>query len=444
MINLFLNIFVSIQIIASWGDEQINAEQFNRYLGADAHYQQTGIEALSHILRLQLVTIEAKNQKIEIGNEEVQRRIAEARKQIETAGMSLDLILKERNIGLEEFEKLIEDSILHEKLVRKSLKLEQGTPLTSEQLANWSDQKLNSLLEMAKQAPPGMALDAPPFRVTEAELGEVVRRTMSKAELQERIEQLVLSKALPKWASDNRIVLTDDILNQEIQWRRERVKNNPAYGGATYEGLLKAKGSSLKSVLESEELRIAGYVRLLSKELMPDSFFNDLNYEQKQKYEALYGESRQVGWILIRASDEPETELDLDFEGAEKELLTLRKLIKDENDFYQVAKDYSEDELSRRRGGMLGWIHRNEKGIQKDLCDAVFNTTQTGIYGPIKIEKENAFDLVSGMALIMVKDIKEVASKHIFYEKIRRGSHNDIRKNFLKEIGLETIYDSSN
>ena len=371
MINLFLNILVSIQIIASWGDEQINAEQFNRYLGADAHYQQTGIEALSHILRLQLVTIEAKNQKIEIGNEEVQRRIAEARKQIEAAGMSLDLILKERNIGLEEFEKLIEDSILHEKLVRKSLKLEQGTPLTSEQLANWSDQKLNSLLEMAKQAPPGMALDAPPFRVTEAELGEVVRRTMSKAELQERIEQLVLSKALPKWASENRIVLTDDILNQEIQWRRERVKNNPAYGGATYEGLLKAKGSSLKSVLESEELRIAGYVRLLSKELMPDSFFNDLNYEQKQKYEALYGESRQVGWILIRASNEPETELDLDFEGAEEELLTLRKLIKDENDFYQVAKDYSEDELSRRRGGMLGWIHRNEKGIQKDFCGEI-------------------------------------------------------------------------
>ena len=391
MIGLLLSIFASIQVVASWNEKQIDINQFNSYLGADAHYQQTGIEALSHILRLQLVTIEAKNQKIEVHQEEIDRRIAEARKQIEAAGMSLDTILEERNITLEEFKRLIENSILHERLVSESLNLDWDTLPTSEQLTNWSNEKINSLLEMSKKAPPGMALDAPPFRVTESELGEVIRRTMSKGELQERIEQLVLSQALPKWAADKRIVLTDDILNQEIEWRRERVSNNPAYGGATYEGLLKAKGSSVENVLESEELRIAGYLRLLSKELMPDSFLNNLSLEQRQEYENLYGESRQVGWILIRASNEPETELDLNFKEAEIELIALRKLIKDENDFYQVAKDYSEDELSRRRGGMLGWIHRNEKGVQKDLCHAAFNAKKNGHIRPYKNRKRECF-----------------------------------------------------
>jgi hypothetical protein len=353
-------------------------------------------------------------------------------------------LLASRELEMREFRKLIGDSILHEQLVRHDLSLSIFAEVSPQQLAEWSDNKLNELLELSKEAPPGMALDAPPFRVSEQELGRVMRRTMSKEELQDRLEQMVLTVALPKWAADNKMVLSDDILNDEIEWRRKRVNENPAYGGASYEGLLEAKGMTVESVRQSDELRVAGYLRLLSEQVMPDSFFDDLSEELTQRYDNEHGETRNVGWILLRATDEKESPLDLDFDEAKEELLALRDRIKTTEDFSDLAQDYSEDDRTRRRGGMLGWIHHYEKGVTTALAKAAFSIEGTGVYGPIKIVDENPFQPLSGMALILVKDILPRPSEEDFQDSVRRGTHRDLRQSFLEGITLKSVFKPSN
>ena len=435
---------VASQVLATFDGGQIEAERFDRHLGADARHQQSGAEALVHILRLQIVSIEAANLGLVATDEEIDERIAIATEQIEAAGMSLENLLAGKELEMSDLRELIGSSILHEQLVRHDLSLSIFAEVSSQQLEEWSNNKLNELLELSKQAPPGMALDAPPFRVSEQELGRVMRRTMSKEELQDRLEQMVLTVALPKWAADNKMVLSDDILNDEIEWRRKRVNENPAYGGATYEGLLEAKGMTVESVRQSDELRVAGYLRLLSEQVMPDSFFENLSEELTQRYDNEHGETRNVGWILLRADDEKESPLDLNFDEAKEEILALRDRIKTTEDFNDLAYDYSEDDRTRRRGGMLGWIHHYEKGVTPALAKAAFSMEGTGIYGPIKIVDENPFQPLSGMALILVKDILPRPSEEEFQDAIRRGTHRDLRQSFLEGITLKSVFKPSN
>jgi parvulin-like peptidyl-prolyl isomerase len=435
---------VKPEILATFDDGKIEAGRFDRHLGADARYQQSGAEALVHILRLQIVSIEAANLGLSATDEQIDERIALAIEQIEAAGMSIEKLLARRAIEMSEFRKLIGDSILHEQLVRKSLNLSIFEPVSPRQLETWSDDKLNKLLELSKSAPPGMALDAPPFRVSEQELGRVMRRTMSQEELQDRLEQMVLTVAMPKWAAVNKLVLSDDILNDEVEWRRKRVNENPAYGGATYEGLLKTKGMTVETVLESDELRVAGYLRLLAEQVMPESFFDNLTDELKAQYENEHGESRNVGWILLRATDDKESPLDLDFDEAKDELIALRDRIKTQDDFHDLAYDYSEDDRTRRRGGMLGWVHHYEKGVTTALVQAAFSMAGTGIYGPIKIVDDSPFQPLSGMAILLVKEIRERPSEADFREAVRRGTHRNLRQSFLESIHLDSVFQSSN
>ncbi|MDP7063229.1 MAG: peptidylprolyl isomerase [Planctomycetota bacterium] len=429
---------LSQDVVAVWNGGSVNTKQFDLFLGKHAHRQQQGNEALAHMLQLQLVEFEAAEAGLTVSPVAVDARIEDARVQIEAAGQDLDTILASRQLSKKEFRKLIADSLLHEKLVRKSNKLADDAEVTAEMLTGWSQERIASLLEAAAIAPAGMALDVAPYHITLEELGTTVRRTMGDRDLQDRVDQLVLGLTLPQWAQQQKLVLTDVTLHEEIEWRRKRVEENPAYGGVSYEDLLKSRGATIESVLESEELRMAGYMRLLSEQRFPDLWFAELSNDQKLELDSMFGPSRMVGWILLHATEEKADELDLDFDEAAAELKLLSERIRSTTDFHQIAADYSEHEVTRRRDGMLGRIHRSEEGVPQALCDAAFAVDKPGIYGPVKIVDPNPFAPTSGMALILVQDFDPGPSPEEFRALVRRGQHRDLRKQFLAEIGLRS------
>ena len=420
--------------VAVWNGGSITQDRFDRFLGANAHYQDSGREALTHILQIQIVQTEADARGLKASNAVVDARVQDARKQIELAGKSLETMLQARQMGMQEFRSLMRDSVLHEMLVRADRGIAQTTPLTPDELQEWTNQRVANLLVLSANAPTGMMLDEPPYRVSEQEVGAIIRQTTGNEDLVDRLEQLVLMEALPKWAAQEKLPLTDDILYREIEWRRVRVDENPAYGGATYEGLLTARNSSVEAVLESEELRVAGYLRLLASKRFPDSWFDNLSTEQRAAFDNEFGASRLVGWILMRGHKEKQDPLDLTFEEAGEELLKLRARMKSADDFRALAKDYSEDQLSRRRHGMLGWIHRNEEGITPAICDAAFAAKGKGIYGPVQVLDSNPFAPISGMALVLVDDVREAPSEADFRALVRRGQHRQLREAFLEDI----------
>lgn len=425
------------ELVAEWKGGSITTQEFNLFLGRHAHLRDTGQEALAHILQLRLVQFEAAAAGLAVSPAAVDARIAEARSQIEAAGQDLEAILASRQMGMEEFRRLIGDSLLHEMLVRRAEGLPEDAVVSAEMQQAWSEARITALLELASQAPAGMALDAAPYHISLEELGITVRRIMGDRDLEDRLEQMVLERALPQWARERRLTLNDAVLHAEIEWRRKRVEQNPAYGGVTYEDLLQSRGSSLESVLQSEELQVAGYLRLLAEERYPDTWFAALSEEKRMELESRFGPTRRVSWLLLRAVEEKADELDLDFEDAAEELKLLSERMRNAEDFASIAKDYSQDEGSRRRDGRLGRIHRVEEGVPQALCDAVFAVSEPGIYGPIRIEDPNPFAPISGMALILVDAFEAIPESAAFRDLVRRGMHRDLRKDFLREIEFQ-------
>lgn len=422
--------------VAVWNGGSISVERFDRFLGANARYQQTGAEALTHILQLQLVQTEADARGLKPDPQAVEARLAEAKAQVEAAGKSLEVLLAARQMGMKEFRALLADSLLHEQLVRMDYGLAADTAVSPEQLQQWSQERIDALLAKSKEAPTGMVLDAPPYRVSEQDLGAILRQTMGNEDLVDRVEQLVLMEALPKWASKNGKPLTDDLLYQEIEWRRKRVEENPAYAGATYEGLLQVKNSSIELVLQSDELRVVGYLRLFAEERLPDSWFASLSAAERDDLEQQYGASRRIGWLLLRAHEQKGDALDLTFEEATEELNRLRKQMTSADDFRRLASEYSEDEVTRRRAGMLGWVHQVEKGVAPALSAAAFDAPGTGIFGPVQVVDPNPFASISGMALVLIEDIRDTPPEEEFRALVRRGHHNALRATFLEELNL--------
>jgi len=435
-------------VIARWDGGQLSTAAFDRFLGAYAHYQGIGQEALSHLLQVKLVEVEAERAGLSAAPAAVDARIQEARTKLEEANLDLDDLLRKRDLTAAEFRKLIADSLLHEMLVRKELQLGPDQEVTPTMLQEWSDTKLAALLEQSISAPPGMALDVPPYRISEQDLGAVLRRTMAEPELREHVEQLVLQMEMPRWAAGARIALTDDILQREIDWRRVRVQDNPAYGGLTYEEILKSRQSSVEAVLQSDELRTVGYLRLMSEQIYDDAWFAALPAETHAELDNEYGGSRLVSWIFLNATEKAASELDLDFAAAERELLDLRERIGSIEDFHSLATQYSEDELTRRRQGVLGWIHRQEKGVEPEICQAAFEAKGIGVQGPVQVRSApygnnlppGLANARSGMALILVQDLRPAPSEAEFRDLVRRGLHQELRRQYLDGLELQCVF----
>lgn len=428
-------------VVATWNGGSISTDQFDGFLGKHAHLHEDGQSALAHILQLQLVEFEAAAAGLTVSPSAVDKIIADARAQIEAAGQDLETILATRQVNMKEFRKLMGDSLLHQQLVRKALNLPADAVVSPEMQTTWSQERVTALLEQSSAAPAGMALDVAPYHVSLTELGSTLRRTMGDTDLQDRVNQMVLGRVLPAWANSQKLVLSDVTLHHEIEWRRSRVKENPAYSGVSYEDLLKSRGSSVESVLRSQELQVAGYMRLLAEQRFPDSWFDSLSVEKRRELDSTYGASRMLSWILLRALEEKGDELDLDFDEASAELKLLSDRMRSSKDFHDLASDYSEDEITRRREGRLGRIHASEEGVPQALCDAAFAVDKPGIYGPVKVVDQPLFaPPISGMALILVEDFDPAPSEEEFRRLVRRGQHRDLRQAFLTDIGLRSLW----
>ena len=420
-------------VVAVWDGGHIQTQQFERFLGRAVKNKQLGMDALRHILQIQLVEREADRRGLVVPPNLVDKRLDEATLAAEAAGYDLTALLKSRGLNKQEFRKLLGDSILHEMMARLDLGLEEGAPVSNEQLTLWSDQRLEKLLNRAKAAPAGLALDATPYRVTIQELGKTLREILGPQRKIEYLQQLVLETYLPQWAEMKKLALTDDVLQAELDWRERRVAENPAYGGATYADLLRTQGATVESVRQGSELRLAGYLRLYSRKVFDSSWFEKLAPDLRQQLEGEYGDRRHVSWFFLNASEVKKTEIDLNFEEAARELQNYAARISDAESFATMAETYSEHDVSRRRKGELGWITRTGAGVDPKLAEAAFNAPVGTLYGPVRV--------ASGMALIWVHRARPIASEEAFREEVRRGRHVELRKRMLEEIRLRTVYD---
>lgn len=421
-------------IVAEWQGGKLSEKNFHEFLGRTFKNKQLGNDALRHLLQIQLVELEADRRSLTVPPELLRERLDAARNAAEEEGYDLEQLVESRGLTMKRFEKLLGDSVLHEMMARQDLGLKRNEAVSSEQLQQWTDERLADLMERARIAPDGWAIHASPYMVTTIELGEVMDDILSATRKQEYLEQLVLESHMPQWAKSKNLLLGDEILEDEINWRRRRVAENPAYGGASYEQLLQTQGATLESVRQGSELRLAGYLRLYSREVYDDAWFEALDDEARERLETEYGTKRKVSWMMLRAVEEKRSEIDLDYPGAAKELDVYAARAQNLTQFAQLAERYSEHEESRKRAGELGWISRSGSGgaVDPALAENAFRAPVGVPYGPFRVS--------GGMALVWVQEERAPASIAAFRDEVRRGRHIELRQRVLESINLRTIF----
>lgn len=412
-------------VVAQWDGGSIPLARLERFLGTTFHRKPVGQEALRHLLQIQLVEREANARGLQIQDAEVLARVQLAEEQSKSAGIDLYAAIADRGMSVEQFQMLIRDSLLHEELVRQDLAL--TTPPTVEQQKEWTEAQVGELIASSMKSPPGWALSKGNWKISLDELGASIHSALSQTRIREYLEQIIVQDKLEDWAKESRAVLTPEVLQEEIEWRRKRVEENPAFGGMTYEKLLSSQGSSLEAVIHGAELRSVGFLRLLSRERWNDDWFASLEPKELVAQEAKFGEAREVSWLFLHAKKEKTDPLDLDFNDAHKELLAYREEMRLPENFGSLANKLSEHEPTRTRNGMLGWLHRAEPGvIDKAVCEIAFNIPINTISDPFRTKE--------GMAILLVHHIRPRPDEVTFRALVRRSKHQELRKTLVENV----------
>ncbi len=418
-------------LVAVWDGGRITTEEFEAFLGSTFRGQALGRQGLEHILQIRLVELEAEAQGLRVPEEALEARLARARAEVEAAGEDLEELLARRHLSLDRFRELLRDSLLHEMLVRQDLGRPAGEEVSAEELRNWTRKRLAELLEKAREAPAGYAIQSPPYVVTEAELGRALLGALGPARLRDYLADLVLYRHLQAWIRARGQTLTDDLLQEELAWQARRAEDS----GASLELLLQAAGTSLEEVKRNVPLRTTSLLRLVARERYDDAWFAALSPARRRELEERFGEQRLVAWILLHAVAEAEKQgpLQLTFAEAEAELRGKLPELQDLQAFQEAAARWSEDEVSRLRRGVLGWIHRRQPGTDPALCAAAFAGAPGTTLGPVRLAR--------GVALLRVLELRRPASEEEFREEVRRGLHPELRRALLAEIHLRTRWD---
>lgn len=423
-------------VALAWEERSVSESEFARWITvALGRGHEATQAALRHLLQIRLVESEAAARGLKAKPEEIQARFDEARAALEAAGLRLEHELRSRGLSEQEFRKLLGDSLLHERLARADLGLEPGAPVSPEQLQAWSEERLAALLASPAPVSPDLAIDSGAHRVTRDELGAVLLRTTPASRLRELAAQRALEEALPAWGAAAGLQLPDAVLLEEIEWRRRRVAENPNYQGATYEGLLAARQMTLQDVLDGAELRVTGWLRLWSERLWPDDWFDALPAEERRAIEAEHGAAREVSWLLLHAKWPKQDELDLSPEEADAELRARAAEVEGFEDFGRLAGKYSEHEPSRRRDGRLGFLHRDEPGMDPLLAAAAFAAPVGALHGPVAVQ--------GGRALLWVSAERPAPPAAEQRAAWRRARHEEAQAAFLERIGLRTAWDGA-
>lgn len=427
------------QVVAQWSSGHVEQEHFERFLGRTFRLKPLGQEALGHLLQIQLVQREAKARGVSVSDPELQEQLNLYRSMAEKEGLNLDEILQQRGLTSEQYAGLIRDSLLHERLVRQDLKRGPDEAVTSAEQKAWTEQRIASLLAETRRAPRGYALKTDLYVITEQELGATLHVTLARGRLLEYVQQLALQMYMDQWAEAMGHELTTQLIDAEIAWRRLRSEEM----GYPYEKLLQANGSSVQQVREGAELRAAAFLRLMAEERFDKEWFAELDPPTRQELENRFGETRKVHWMLLRSVAEKNeaNPLDLTHEEATAELQGYADKIKSLESFETHAEKYSEDEITRLKKGLLGWLHRSEKRFAPIIPESAFKAQVSRVYGPFQTNPNGIPGLPTGMALMWVSEIRPMAPEQEFREIVRRGLHQELKQVLFKEIQLVTSYD---
>jgi hypothetical protein len=418
-------------------DTSLSFEELDELLLWRYGRSSAGQDALKQLVDLHVLEALATEAQIEISSTDLTRRWSELEADIKETGVAEDLpaYLAQSGITRETFLEYLRLALVHEALTRAALGLQPNEPITGEQQSTWLETTLaaRGLEHLPHPWQNGIVARSAEVEITRSQFAEHLRKMLPPDDLTAACHQLILQRRLRARMPDLSTEALKRLVEEEIGRRRASTEADPRYQGVSYERLLEAQGLSLEAVRRDPALAIAVLSRYWIDRAHDDASLREVYAAERALFDGAYGEGVESLALVLKAAKLPNDLVPRTFEAAEAELVELRAKIGSVEDFRRLTAEHSEDPVSRERGGSLGIVTRDSKGVPESVRKRIFAALDaarsagvddvTGtILGPLRF---------SGGALLLALGQRRPAPT---WEEMATKVQGEIRRRFLVEL----------
>lgn len=372
-------------------------------MGFHLQRRERGRQACSHLVDVLLTRRAAEREGVMPSAEDVRAYWARLQEQLRAAGHKPEEFAAIRNASERQMLADLAVQVAQERLVRKALGLRADEAVRGEMLSLW-------IGEERKRAAPVTDPDALPVgtaaRVGDSEIpiidvGALLLRTSEDDEVAYYVRMAVFLRCLEAEAKRRGVTLDDTDYDAAIADYRRRAAGDPRLGGASWEQILEGEGLTVDSLRRQRVFRAKVLQKKLADVMFPDDQLAAELAGDRAAVLARIGPRRHLGIIFLRALDEPNGLIPLDFPAALAKLQELRRLLANE-EFAKVARLQSQDPRTATKGGDAGWFRRTASELPDAVLAAAFALQPGEVSEPVRGTE--------GCFLVKVLDVEPMPS----------------------------------
>lgn len=360
---------------------------------------------------------------------EVRQYWADLQVQLRAAGRKPEDFPAVRN-GEADLLKFLAVQMAQERLLRQELGLANDEAVSGDMLRLWQQEarKRVTIVTDADALPAGTAARVDDEDVPMLDLGLLLLRTSEDADRDEAIHRVVYLQSIEALARQHGVEPGPEDLQRAVAARRAEAAKDPRYRGLSFDQLIKSQGMTVESLKASRVFRAKVLLAQLAARLHPDA---DLHAELQRDRQALLdlvGPRRRIGIVFVRALDEPNGLIPLDFPAALKKLAEVRVRLAKER-FDTVARIESQEPMSKAEGGDTGWHTRKSSRLPETVLAAAFALANGACSEPLRD--------VDGCYLTKVLDVEPDLGDDQLVLRLREYRAQELSQKLIRDAKVD-------
>jgi parvulin-like peptidyl-prolyl isomerase len=333
---------------------------------------------LSQIADNHLVLQETKKRKIEIGDADLDRKVASLDEQVKVQSQgktTLAAELEKTEISMAEFRRQLRTLIALEAMARADFGIAKSEEVPSARLNLWLAQARGKATIKKEGLPDGVSLAVNGEPVYAEEVAREITKAIGKARARSILNEMIGMRLVQMRMKELSVAVTGEDIEREFVARQKQFEKNPRFAGIDYAQYLQATRSQTPEQMKADE-EFATQVGI-KKIVLAQYSEKDLE-KQFEENRDLYGPLTRARHVLVKAT-EKDGAGGRSFEEAKVIIDKIQAEISKGADFAAVASKESED-TSRLQGGDVGFFP--PKGVMDEAFAAAAARLAVGEISP--------------------------------------------------------------